>query len=82
MGNLNGREGIEDYLGREGEETLHNNRERIIELSVENDLIIITNTRVKYNVNEKSIIDYFLITKTKCKINCEGRKSNKKNGNR
>jgi len=45
MGDLNGRvgnknRGKEEYMGKEGEETLNNNGERIIEVCIENNLII------------------------------------------
>lgn len=82
IGDLNGRvgnknSGIEKYMGKEGEETLNKNGKRIIEICIENNLII-TNTKFKHkdihkytrgreSRNEKSIIDYFLISKNKWK---------------
>lgn len=82
MGDLNGRvgkqnEGIEEYLGKEGETTKNNNGDRIIEISIENNLVI-ANTKFRHkdihkytravdSRNEKSIIDYFLISKPKWK---------------
>lgn len=78
MGDLNGRvgrnnNGIERYMGKEGEHK-NSNGEKIIELCIENDLIIANTfythkdihkfTREQPSRNEKSIIDYFLINKT------------------
>lgn len=81
MGDLNGRignhnTGIKEYLGK-GEPTKSNNGDRIIEICIENELVI-ANMNFKHkdnhkyvsveeNRNEKSIVDYFLISKHKWK---------------
>lgn len=78
MGDLNGRvgnnnKGIERYLGRYGERTKNSNGERILELCRENDLVVANSkfqhkdihiyTREIPSRQEKSIIDYFLVSR-------------------
>lgn len=80
MGDLNGRVGtmnkeIEWCLGKYGEEAKNKNGERIIGFCLENDLVI-TNTMFKHktihkmtredpHTHQKSLIDYFLISRHK-----------------
>ena len=80
MGDLNGRigndnRGVETWMGIEGDTIKNNNGEKIIEFCVENDLIIANSkfkhkdihkyTRAEPSKNERSIIDYFLVSKDK-----------------
>lgn len=76
MGDLNGRvgknnRGIEEYLGKHGEQVQNTNGKRILELCQTNDLVVANTkfthdnkykfTREDHSRGIKSIIDYFLI---------------------
>lgn len=79
IGDLNGRVGKRDIrsgtvIGEYGETTRNSNGKRIIDLCIQNDLLVMNSmfehkdihkyTRVAPSKNEKSIIDYFIISRT------------------